>query len=289
MGSGCAQLNKFVNPKSAGEKADEVDAKVEQAIQNGDLAVLKKVCKDKKLGQSQVRFTTVNKACVETGKLMSTEIAGIECDKIDAYWENAKEMDSEVKGNLHNSYGLKLAECDRWDTLFVELMHWGQAWDRGSNGYKLIAKLDEAGEPVEDKFLNYLETTDKPLAIEHSAYAMSHFLKWRMDTEEGKSCGAYVPAMDKLDAGASHNLLVFFKEESCKEAASSAVSKLAADSPSTRIVACQLLGKVGDKSHLKKVEIVAKKDGYSKEKKLTVVYPVRDACSQAMAKIELRQ
>ncbi len=291
FGSGCAQLQdalKTPQQKRAAKKA-EAEAKIDQAAKDGNLEILKTACSDRKIDETEIGFNVRNKACAETSKLMAAEMNSLECDKVDAYWKEAKETHTDVKSKMHNTYGLKLAECERWDTIFVELMHWGQSWDRGSNGYKVLAKLDEAGKPVEDKFLSYLDATDKPLAIEHSNYAMSHFLKWRLDKKDGKSCDAYVPAMDKLDAGASHNLLIYFKEVSCEAAASAAAKKLAADSANTRIVACQLLGKVGGASHLKKVEIIAQKDGYSKEKNRTVVYPVRDACSQAMAKIELRQ
>lgn len=287
FGSGCAQLqNALKGPKD--HKA-EAEAKVDQAIAKGDLAALESMCQTHKVGETKLGYTKHEQACDAAGKLLAEKFADVPCDEADAYWKDAQEIDRDMKGRLHNAYGLKLAECDRWQPIFVDLMHWGQAWDRGSKGYKLIAQLGEAGEPVEEKFVNYLNSTDKPLAIDNSGYAMSHFLKWRLDQKDGKSCDAYVPAMDKLDANASHMLLIYFKEQTCEAAAPAAIASLGADSASTRIVACQLLGKIGGAAALKKVKIVAEKDGYSKKQDFTVVYPVRDACSQAMAKIELRQ
>jgi hypothetical protein len=92
------------------------------------------------------------------------------------------------------------------------------------------------------------------------------------------------------------SMTLYFSETSCKESAPLAVQLLASNVPYNRKVGCDMLAKLGDKSHLAKVTIVADNDTanevverpqgsgvYTKE------FFVADACKAAIGKIKLRE
>lgn len=273
-------------PAAAADSSDAARAtgnKTTLPKEDAQLVELKQVCKTGERDGKELGYGEDEKVCREVADLMGQNMASANCGAIEKYWEQSIDVNSDIKPMLHGAYGLRAAQCDRWDIVFEDLMHWGNG-----AGPELLAKLDEAGVPVEERFVTYLQETEKPLDIKHSAFAIMNFLYWKNQKGGGEPCGTFVPFVEKLNATAAYRLIAEFNRQSCEAAAPVALKALAADGNNTRLEACQLLGKVGTAEHLPKVQIVAEKDGHMIEKKKKVIYPVRDACSGAAAKIEVR-
>lgn len=265
----------------------ELTQAIETAEKEKNIDLLRTACKTGKLGEDSLKYHPSD-TCKATGRLMAEEMASVDCKEISTYWENAKKMNSKIKELVYDAYGVRAATCDQWKIVFEDLMHWGQL-NKRAMGYKLLLKIDEASLPLESKFVEYLKTQAKPLDSKNSWYAMAHYIMWRADKDKGESCGTYAATANKLNAGGQHYMLQYFNIKSCKDGTTLALRSLAAENPDTRNLACRYLGKHGTSKHIKKLGVLASRDGYRITRNYRVVYPVRDTCNNAIAKIKVRQ
>lgn len=283
--SGCASMKAYLPKKKRTHR--EIKAAIATAEKEKKLDELRTACKTGKMGEDDIKYHRTD-TCKATGRLMAEEMATVDCKEITTYWENAKKMNSKIKEIVYDAYGLRAAACDKWGIVFEDLMHWGQL-NKGAMGYKLLVKIADAPLPLESKFLEYLKTQTSPLNSKNSWYAMAHYIMWRADQNKGESCGAYATSANKLNAGGQHYMLQYFNIKNCKDGISLALRSLAAENPDTRSLACRYLGKHGEGKHIKKLSVLAGRDGYRITRNYRVVYPVRDTCNNAIAKIKVRQ
>lgn len=286
--SACANLKQMVPKKKKTSAELKEDVKAAEAAK--DLEKLKTACKTGMLGEDKLGYSDKKSACAATGRLMEAEMAKVDCKEIKNYFESSKEVSSSIRTQLHGAYGLRAAECDQWTVVFEDLMHWGQV-STSASGYKLLVKIAEAGKPLEAKFVEYLKNTEQPLNIKFSNYAMAHYTMWRAKQNSGEPCSTYAGQAKKLNAGGKYYMLNYFLNKKCAEGMPLALESLASDGANTRILGCRFIAKHGNATHIKKLQILADRDGYNyvSKKNYQRIYPVRNVCGDAIAKIKVRQ
>jgi len=141
---------------------------------------------------------------------------------------------------------------------------------------------------VEAKFSEYLQKAGaKPFPKNHAG-AVGELAAFLVGQQAYKLCPRLAALAMTDDAETIHEWLPFFTAANCKEGRAVAVLNLVAGLPVHRSAACEALGTIGTKAELPKVKAVAEGDGYNVIKKRVQLYPVRDKCSSAATKIQVR-
>jgi hypothetical protein len=189
-----------------------------------------------------------------------------------------------------------LAKCGEGKMIFESIAHVGDFGVHGYGAKVLLAAEKEAGPVLFSVFEKYASENAGAnyLSAEHGEFAANHITHWLLETNRKDLCKPLVAASKGAKDPVVASMMRYFSATDCKESAPLAVQLLASNVPNHRMVACQVLAKVGDKSHLAKVSIVAENDTanevvergngiYTKE------YFVADACKAAIGKIKLRE
>ncbi len=299
---GCGDLIGLINPKDARSANKTVAAKqegpktaVEDVAKAGDLQQLHKICWGKAAGDVQTACDEQRRVALETFKREAT------CDNVVEVWRKYEEYltddfrygEKQASKNVSVA-GVKLASCGKTDFVFEKLVHRGSA--KGS-GEQLLFAMDAAGIDVEAKLLEYMKAHKSSLfTFEHAGHALDHLTTYLHTKRKFERCTEYFPYAKVLDDKNFGAFNWFFRKANCKGAEKLAAKRLTSDRASTRSGACMTLGQLGNKSHLRKVNILAKTDPYMKvEKKArdgrlweVETWPVRQSCKAAAGKIQLR-
>ncbi len=270
---------------------------VEEAKNKGDTAALEKYCDRsyKKPDGKALNGQARSRACKYKNELLKKEavdaLTKSTCKDAKATWLKYKSAVGN-RGTLKKVFpmtAVKLAKCGDYDYVFKEMIHWGPHIV-GAIGRKAIEAMDKAGLPVEKEYLKWMgQQKSQPWDNKLGPYALDHYLNWRLAKGGNIDCKPYVKAWSVVD-GASEMAwtYVFYRKTKCTAAADYVAKGLVSPRPKTRHRACMTLGIVGNKSHVKKMEILAKSDGSFKIVRYNKVYWVRDQCRQAVGQIKMR-
>lgn len=191
-----------------------------------------------------------------------------------------------------------LARCGEGKMIFESLAHIGEPGVGGYGTKVLLAAEKEAGAELFSTFEKYTKenTGAKYLGAEHGNFAANHISHWLLETSRKDLCKPLAAATKGANEPVVASMMLYFSSTDCKESAPLAVQLLASNVPSNRMVGCNTLAKVGDKSHLSKVTIVAESDTANEVVErphgsgvFTKEYFVADACKSAIGKIKLRE
>lgn len=295
MLGGCGALMQklmSLSPKSADKNM------VKAAYEKEDVEALSKYCsinfrKDdgKKLHGAARADACKFKKEVAT-KRASAAFAGATCDNIIKVWEEHKDG-AKANGKTFKATFLdvvtRMSKCGHTDYVFLELIHWGPH-TKNALGRGAIEAMEKAGVDVEQAYLKWLGSkSSNPYDATTGEFALSHYLHWRLDKGGNIDCKPYVKAWEKFD-GAEELAWIykFYRETKCTDSADWVAKGLANSTPKVRHRACQTLGIVGNKSHLKNMQILADTDASFNVVRSNKVYFVRDQCRQAVGQIEMR-
>ncbi len=207
-------------------------------------------------------------------------------------WEQYKSTFQRERNKMagyHADASIRMGKCGHYGYVFKELMHWGPL-THGAMGLKSLAAMDAAGLSVEKEFLKWMgEQTASPWDPKYGPYAMGHYVSWRQKKGGTIDCKPYVKVWGVLTGGEDVAwAYAFYRNTKCTAAADWVAKGLTHSYPKARHRACQTLGMIGDKSHTKNMEILAKSDGTFKLVRYNKVYWVRDMCRQAVGQIKMR-
>lgn len=273
-----------------------VDA-VNAAVTRGDEALLEQVCKGKvaatdgtdKYACKQLEFISAGRAALAADCEAATQLYG-----------GARQTDYA----LAKAMALKLIECGNYDYIFEHVVHMGGTTER--QGARLLAELEAAGKPMEAKFAAYLETHRGPRFFStamkeradarHGIFEISVWLTQKK--EPTQYCAAMAAAAKGANPVARLAILPYFGETKCQDGISVAVETLMDDEPESRIDACLLLATIGGPAAIQKLKIISSTDAYSEIRdeessngtvRSVRVYPVREACKEALGTALLQQ
>ena len=190
-----------------------------------------------------------------------------------------------------------LAKCKEDKYIFEEIVHIGDKGPRGF-GVKVLVEAEKQDPEILASFERYslAHSGSKFLPVEHSAYAANHIANWLTISKHLDRCDTLVKTATGSNANAISNLMFYFVDNGCKKAAPLAVSLLAQDEPGYRSYGCEILGKIGDKSHLSKLQTLADNDATHRTVEsppnsgvYVKSYYVADSCRTAIGKIKIRE
>jgi hypothetical protein len=190
-----------------------------------------------------------------------------------------------------------LAKCGEGKMIFESLAHIGEPGVSGYGTKMLLAAEKEAGPELFSTFEKYTKENagSAYLSAEHGDFAANHIGFWLLETNR-KDCKPIAAASKGAKEAVVASMMRYFSATDCKESAPLAVGLLASNVPRFRMVACETLAKLGDKSHLGKLAIVAENDTANEVVErpqgsgvFTKEYFVADACKAAIGKIKLRE
>ena len=309
--TGCAEI--FAGLATHPDRSKEVNA----AIERHDLAALKKFCADESLGDPNENSVPMGAAQSEKNAIQSNraarrdacrEAAAIEgnqddgdCTTVAERYAKARPLDSERGYGFWVTWGKRMAKCENYEAIFEQIAHVGDFGENG-DGAIILEKLEkEEGIPLVAGFATYAAANPGPsfLDIKKNAdYAANHIANWLSTGKHFDQCATLAKALPGASEDARARMLFYFTDAKChKEGVSLALPLLTAASAPHRVRACRNLGDTGDASVLKKVQILAASDSYSEVQEKqgndgriygVKVFPVRDACSAAAGKIQLR-
>ncbi len=261
---------------------------VPDAVAAQDIEKLERFCRDG-MGM-KVNYDDAKKAACDALKEMAmARLTAAECGQVVSTWESVGTSLSIVgdKAKTEGMYlaGERLATCGRWDYMFTKLMHWGNG--PSASGTELLKRLEAKGVPVEKEFLKFIGQSPKGVLGDYSENAVAHYAEWRVAKGGAPTCKAHSAVANKFAGMESNSLIWLFVKMECREAADVVAASLADPVPATRESACVALAELGAKNKIDKMKIVAEKDGAYKVNRGVQVYWVRDACNQAIGRLEL--
>ncbi len=293
------------------DRSKEVNA----AIERHDLAALKKHCADESLGDPNESSVPMGAAQSEKNAIQSNraarrsacrEAAAIEgnkddgnCATVAARYAKARPLDTERGYGFWVTWGKRMAKCENYEAIFEQIAHVGDFGENG-DGAIILEKLEKEGVPLVAGFATYAAANRGPsfLDIKNADYAANHIANWLSTGKHFDQCATLAKALPGASEDARARMLFYFTDAKChKEGAAVGLGLLTAQGAGNRVRACVNLGETGDVSVLKKVQILATSDTYSEVQEKqgndgriygVKVFPVRDACSAAAGKIQLR-
>lgn len=195
--------------------------------------------------------------------------------------------------NVHrHAMAKRFAACDKYALVF-ERLYDHSAWK----------VLLDAGLPVADQAVEYVRSHPGPALFagaEDKRLAMADLVGGLLHLKRTQHCDVLVPAVKDADPGVQLAALEYFAGARCAEATPIAASFFLDPEPGNREWVCQKVGDFGDASVLPKLDILAQTDAHSvveeEERRdgsgsrfyAVKVYPVRQACAEAVGKIRLR-
>jgi hypothetical protein len=260
-----------------------------------DVAFLKKICD----GDLRVQYDGMKHEACEAqkeleavgGNASGDGAAGVPAGKADC--STVVERYNSARGDREFQIAMakQFAACGKYTELFEVVAHWGD------DGKTLIAIDDKQ---LENEFDKYAASHAGPafLNVEHGKHAMRNIGDWLTKTKHLGHCDAVVKAATGAKEGVRVWTLPYLREANCTTGTPIAVGLLTSEYGLSRKWACHALGDIGDASVIPKLKILANTDGWSDMQEIrgnsgatymTKVYPVREACTGAAGKLELRK
>lgn len=184
---------------------------------------------------------------------------------------------SKLKYKAHYEGSVMLAKCEKWGYIFSELLY-----GFGKNeGFYMMKKLEEKGYKPSKRFASWISESKNPYGTRrNSHFAMMQAIGWMKHRRHYGFCGSMIKAAKNMtNTHAQVALLDYFYNASCKDAIPVVVPRLRNDWARARHQACTVLGRIGGKEELRKVQTLANTDT-----NLTV----RVKCRKAAGRISLR-
>jgi len=187
----------------------------------------------------------------------------------------------------------KYVSCGHWDDFFEDLLVWGPGFGaEGSKysyqGLKAMKRAQEKGVDMEAQLLAYLgRKADKPFPY-NTFYAVNTAVTFLIEKKSLGLCAKLAPSAKPGDFKVNNEWMRYFVEAGCKEGIPLAVANLQAEIHEQRILACRALARIGTKAENAKIKAVADGDAAFVVVDKVKVYPVRDACNEALAQIKSR-
>jgi len=293
VAAGCAGMMKELG---AGKKRDGW-REVDQAIQAQDEAQLKTLCDDESLGPNN-NTSPRYKACREYEALQADKDTG-DCTTVVERFRAAPDPKIGFAIEHSSKWAERLAKCEKFKEVFEEIAHLGEGGDK-SPGVQVLLKLEQNGVPLMAAFDTYAKENGGAafLNIKAASYAGSHVASWLILGGHLDQCPLLAKALTDSPEGVRASMLVYFIEAKCKpQGVALAQSLLTAKEDYHRATGCRTLGEIGDSSVVKKLKILAESDstfvvqeqqGNDGRVHAVKVFPVRDACKEAVGKIQLR-
>jgi len=284
--AGCASLKGSVFPY---EPKD-----IQAAKEQGDMALLKKVCD----GEARVRYdsskseacTAIKRAEAVSGGTAKDGTKG-GCDTlVKRYEETSQDWDT------HKALAKQFVECKFYKQLFEMVVHWGNS----NEGTRLLGELEDEGHPIEAEFVKYANEHKgaKFLAVKkvETKFALKAIGGWLTKKGHTGHCKLYGEVAQGASETARVWMMPYLKDSKCKEGVGVAVELLLSDSATHRRWACQTLAVVGTPKEIRKLKVLAQTDSYSQVREeqrngriwAVKEWPVREACKSAVGKIQLR-
>lgn len=197
--------------------------------------------------------------CQTALEMASESVAERGCDEFNAdhargigyLYKSTK--DEKLTKNASKAFSQRLVACEKWEELFFSYPR---------SGIPVDVAFIENGTDVDAKILAYMK--EKPNAA-NDLYRLR-------DVNGGVDCTTFATGP------VSRRKILIFSESCPAQARKDALAALASDSESTRIAACDALGKVGTKGDLSKLSIMWRDPSYK----------VTAACQNAEKKIKLK-
>ncbi len=187
----------------------------------------------------------------------------------------------------------KVLSCGLWDAFFEDLMVWGPGFGAADSKYaqqglKAMRAAQEKGVDIEAQILAYLgRKADKPFP-NNTVYAVNTAVTFLIEKKSLGLCAKLAPSARPGDFKVNNEWLRYFVEAGCKEGIPLAVANLQAELHEQRILACRALGKLGTRAENAKIKALADGDAAFEMREKVKVFPVRDACTEALAQIKSR-
>jgi hypothetical protein len=157
-----------------------------------------------------------------------------------------------------------LARCGDAATSFEGIAAEGE-WHFGGFGGQVLSAADKAAGPaLLGTFEAYMKAKAGAGFLEGSGYAAHHVAGWLLETRRMDLCRPLAATLKGAHERVVANIVDYFKQTECKEAAPLAVELLASDDAEFRQWGCAALALLGDKSHLRKLGVVAESDSASR-------------------------
>ena len=263
-------------------------SEIRKADQENNITFLKEVCD----GTRNSRPYTKTEAC---RMLKTRESLQGTCDNV---MERFKK--TTLKRKTIDHFALEMAECGMWTEFFEEIAHLGNAKRQPALSY-VEQKMKAKKVSVKAKYIEYLNQHKgkKFFALKklETRYALQHIGNWLVDSNHLDLCNQVVASAKGASEIAQVWTLPYLTEAKCtKKGSKIAQGLLASDYADHRKWSCNALAKIGNKSHIKKLKILATTDSFKRIREerrggriwAVEEYPVRDACKAAMGKIQLR-
>jgi hypothetical protein len=186
---------------------------------------------------------------------------------------------------VYYSGAIRLAKCKNWDYLFA---HFVAVYSR--RGQQLLEKVAASGIPLEKEVISWVQKQEQPFSFKRGAYASTQLTKW-LKRKNKKHCSTFTNAIKKTRGSVKRSILNYLAASRCEGLAPIAAKLLQSESGRVREEACRVLGRVGNKRHLKKINALRFYDPafYLKGKYIKYkVYYVRAACRGAVGQIRVR-
>ncbi len=269
--TGCFTALHMLQQKQQKDALEASQAKFKEDVKKGDVAVLEPACQNLRYEDRRLSNEESNLACEALSEKLAARIGGIECDRVKEAWDASKRTRIKDKEPIFMATFERSVECKNWSYIFNDLVLTNY---NGLDGKKLIVKLDEKGEPVEDLYL--AEVKAKTL----NTTGFDRYMNWRIAKDTPVSCDTYkaLPVNGKVSA--TQVLKVLLSNEECTpDALELSVATLLDGNKFDRQFACKTIGEFGDTRHEEKLQTVYM---YDKE------WDVRQECDAALGKIKLR-
>ena len=258
---------------------------VDKANAYRDLATLDKIC----AGEVRLRYDRdKERACTYAARHRAVE--GDCASLVERYESTTKDW------KMQKTMGEQFATCEMYTEFFEQVVHWGNQ----DEGVRLLAHLDEAGHPMEEKFAAYAQSHQGAsfmnIGENEAKFALDYIGKWLVAKGSTGHCDVVVEAARDAKEIAKVWVMPYLKKSGCAAGAEIATDLLLSDSAQHRVWACQALGEIGAAKHLKAIHTMAENDGFSqvreeqRDGRIWAVkeWPVRDACRAAYGKVDLR-
>jgi len=276
---GCAHVKKLFEPSL--EKKD-----IDAAVERKDKELLRAACN----GEKSLWAVSKKYVCRQLEEIELYEAGeATDCNTAVDHYKNARHPTFAYLRLMAR----KFADCGHYTELFEIGLDVGDT--RSDVGKRILVELDGAGLPVHEKWLEYVGAHQGAqfFAIEQEqvvARALWFIGLWLLEKGHTGDCAAVAQAATGASVAARAGVRHFLQKSGCAEGVPIFVSLLLSDDRYDRIDACNALAEVGDASVIAKLETLATTDGYSERGPGPgqTIYPVRDACNQAVGKIKLR-
>jgi hypothetical protein len=264
--SGCGIISHFVQKKKDDDAAAAAAADqkaLDDAIAKKDLAQLKTECKGTPETGSK------NHWCQGYRDVFAANAGDMQCD---AAWNDFSDSQQSigVTQPMVEAMSLALADCEKWDIYFDELVP--------VSGQAAIDPLDDR---LEKAF--FAKTTAGGLQPEVGSAVLYRLFKLQTDGQAAGTCDDYL-AHAETYADNSTFMAILVKKE-CTAAVPVFEKGLLSDDGYVRAKSCTGLAKVGTAKHVKALQNLAWTDKFEGS---NYSMPVREACRDAYGKLETR-